>query len=307
MKNRSGEVAELVDRRGLDFCCLQETRWTGETARTIGSEGKLFKVYYKGCKKGTAGVGIMVAERWINKAIEVKRFTERIMLLRVLIGKTVVCLVSVYAPQAGLSYEEKEDFYASLGKVLLGVETSDKLFVCGDLNAHVGALKDGFEGVHGGKGYGSRNEEGEMLLEFADAMQLVILNTWFQKDKSRLVTFESAGNRTVVDYMLVRKCNRTLVTNVKVAQNEECIPQHKLIVCNVVMRESLKKKKAAFVSKCKVWKLQDADVGKRFEEKVKRIAAARIKGTVESEWNSMKDCMLSVAEEVCGKTKGRDA
>ena len=100
----------MVDRRGLDFCCLQETRWTGETARTIGSEGKLFKVYYKGCKKGTAGVGIMVAERWINKVIEVKRFTERIMLLRVLIGKTVVCLVSVYTPQAGLSYKEKEDF-----------------------------------------------------------------------------------------------------------------------------------------------------------------------------------------------------
>src|SRR5207245_10438078 len=80
-----------------------------------------------------------------------------------------------------------------------------------------------------------RKEEGEMLLEFADAMQLVILNTWFQKDKSRLVTFESAGNRTMVDYVLVRKCDRTLVTNVKVAKNEECIPQHKLIVCNVVM------------------------------------------------------------------------
>src|SRR5207253_5868501 len=90
-------------------------------------------------------------------------------------------------------------------KILLNII----LFVCGDLNAHVGALKDGFEGVHGGKGYGSRNEEGEMLPEFADAMQLVILNTWFQKDKSRLVTFESAGNRTVVDYVLVRKCDRT--------------------------------------------------------------------------------------------------
>src|SRR5439155_6006616 len=133
------------------------------------------------------------------------------------------------------------------------------------------------------------NEKREMLLEFGDAMQLVILNTWFQKDKSRLVTFESAGNRTVVDYVLVRKCDRTLVTNVKVAQNEECIPQHKLIVRNVVMRESLKEKKAAFVSKCKVWKLRDADVGKRFQEKVTSIAAARIKGTVESEWNSMKD------------------
>ena len=34
----------------------------------------------------------------------------------------------------------------------------------GDLNGHVGEDMDGFEGVHGGKGFGSRNEEGEMIL-----------------------------------------------------------------------------------------------------------------------------------------------
>jgi len=30
------------------------------------------------------------------------------------------------------------------------------------MNGHVGAGKDGFEGVHGGYGYGVRNVEGEM-------------------------------------------------------------------------------------------------------------------------------------------------
>ena len=34
--------------------------------------------------------------------------------------------------------------------------------VCGEFNGHVGAEVDGFEGVHGGKGFGSRNAEGEM-------------------------------------------------------------------------------------------------------------------------------------------------
>ena len=42
----------------------------------------------------------------------------------------------------------------------------------------------GYERVHGGKGYGVRNTEGEMLLEFADAMELVVLNTWFTKNES---------------------------------------------------------------------------------------------------------------------------
>ena len=43
MAKRSGEVAEMVGRRGLDFCCLQETRWRGEGARMIGGEGNRFK------------------------------------------------------------------------------------------------------------------------------------------------------------------------------------------------------------------------------------------------------------------------
>ena len=40
MVGRSGEVVEMVGRRGLDFCCLQETRWKGDGARTIEDAGK---------------------------------------------------------------------------------------------------------------------------------------------------------------------------------------------------------------------------------------------------------------------------
>ena len=39
----------------------------------------------------------------------------------------------------------------------------------------------GFEGVHGGSGFGARNLEGEVLLEFADFHSLVITNTCFTK------------------------------------------------------------------------------------------------------------------------------
>ena len=49
--------------------------------------------------------------------------------------------------------------------------------VCGDFNGHVGQSIDGFEGVHGGSGFGARNLEGEVLLEFADSHSLVITST----------------------------------------------------------------------------------------------------------------------------------
>ena len=100
------------------------------------------------------------------------------------------------------------------GDVLKGVGENEKLIVCGDLNGHVGAEAHGFEGVHGGKGFGVRNVEGEMLLEFADAMGLVICNTWFTKTDSQKVTYESGGVKTQVDYVLTRKEERPLVSNV---------------------------------------------------------------------------------------------
>jgi hypothetical protein len=54
-----------------------------------------------------AGVGVLVAERWIEKVIEMRRVCERIVILRVAVGKSVLCVVSVYAPQAGRSMEER--------------------------------------------------------------------------------------------------------------------------------------------------------------------------------------------------------
>ena len=51
-----------------------------------------------------------------------------------------------------------------------------------------GAGVEGFEGVHGGFGFGKRNVEGEMILEIADAWNFVVANTWFKKNEGRLIT-----------------------------------------------------------------------------------------------------------------------
>jgi len=37
MVNRSDYVAEMVGRRKLDFCCLQETKWKGEMRWMLGN------------------------------------------------------------------------------------------------------------------------------------------------------------------------------------------------------------------------------------------------------------------------------
>jgi hypothetical protein len=67
----------------------------------------------------------------------------------------------------------------------------EKLFIGGDLNGHVCSTRVGFDMVHGGFGYGSRNQEEEGILNFALAYDLSVANTLFRKRVSHLVTFSS--------------------------------------------------------------------------------------------------------------------
>jgi hypothetical protein len=64
------------------------------------------------------------------------------------------------------------------------VSISEKLFIGGDLNGHVGSTRVGFDGVHGGFGYESRNQEGEGILNFVLAYDLFVANTLFRKSLS---------------------------------------------------------------------------------------------------------------------------
>jgi hypothetical protein len=59
------------------------------------------------------------------------------------------------------------------------VPTNEKFFKGGDLNSHVGSTNAGYELAHRGFGYGSRNQ-GEDILDFVVANNLVIANTFFR-------------------------------------------------------------------------------------------------------------------------------
>ena len=95
------------------------------------------------------GVAVLIASKWQEELTEVKRVSKIIMLVWIRVGKRVLCLVSVYAPQAGRAMVDKEEFYESLGEVLKEMKEGEALFICGDFNGHVGGEADGYEVVHG--------------------------------------------------------------------------------------------------------------------------------------------------------------
>ena len=117
MRGRSSEIVEVLTRREIDLCCVQETRWRGSSARMLLGKNSKYKFYWVGNKEGTGGVGLVLAEKWIDKVFDVKRYNDRVMLLKLIVGETIVTFLSVYAPQSGLADSEKEKFYDLLHDV----------------------------------------------------------------------------------------------------------------------------------------------------------------------------------------------
>ena len=304
LRGRADEVVETMSRRKVDLCCLQETRWRGGSARMLKGKDSRYKLFWSGNDRGTAGVGFLLAEKWIEKVFDVQRISDRIILMKLIIGSSVLTFLSVYAPQCGLSDAEKDTFYVKLREAITKTTGKEFLFLCGDWNGHIGKASAGFEEVHGGCGFGDRNTEGERILEFATANNLAVGNSWFQKDDNHLITYDSGGAKTQVDYILLRRADLKRVKNIKVIPGEECATQHRLLVCDFLMM-TRPEPPVTFQPKVRTWKLKEQEVQKNFHDAFVESTKGYQTTDVEGCWLQFKEGLLSSAGSVCGQTKKR--
>ena len=79
---------------------------------------------------------------------------------------------------------EVESFYEGLQDLLELTPQKGVLFITGYWNAKVGSKET--PGITGKFGLGVRNEAGQRLTEFCQENALVIANTFFQQNKTRL-------------------------------------------------------------------------------------------------------------------------
>ena len=312
LRGRSAEVVETLARRRVDLCSLQEIRKKCRLKKNkqvdwIPGKDSRMRLYWCGNEKSQGGVGIMLAEKWVEKVFEVQRVSDSILVLKLIFGKRIFTFVALYAPQAKRPTADKNRFYDQLESTVMGIPTSEEVFFLGDWNGHVGADALGYEVVHGGHAFGKRNKEGERILEFALANDLIVGNTLFLKRESHLVTYSSGGKRTQVDYVLYRRSFRRTVTNVKVIPGEEVVQQHFLLVCDFTVRIPPQKKRK-FVPRLRTWKLNDPAVASRFcetfQSKVKVAVSSKEDTPVEAAWNNLKTPLLEATSDTCGFSSG---
>jgi hypothetical protein len=188
-----------------------------------------FKLWYIGNTSIKNGVGIMLDKSFKDGVVDIKRQGD-IILVKLLVGDLVFNVISAYTPQIGPNESVKMQFWEELDTLVSSVPISEKLFIGGDLNGHVGSTRVCFDGVYGGFGYGSRNQEGEGILNFALAYDLIVANTLFRKRVSHLVTFSSGQRCSQIDFILVRREDGYAYLDCKVIPGECVVPQHKIVV-----------------------------------------------------------------------------
>ncbi|KAK3549224.1 hypothetical protein QTP70_034222 [Hemibagrus guttatus] len=160
------ELADMMERREVDILCVQETRWKGSKARSIGAG---FKLFYYGVDSKRNGVGVVLKEEFVRNVLEV-----------------------------GCELEEKERFWSELDEVMESIPTGERVVIGADFNGHVGEGNRGDEEVMGKFGVKERNLEGQMVVDFAKRMDMAVVNTYFQKREEHRVTYKSGGRRTQV-------------------------------------------------------------------------------------------------------------
>ena len=117
-----------------------------------------------------------------------KRCDHRCLQLHFLVGTTILNVICCYAPQSGLSHQE-DTLYERVFSVVASVPEEEMLLLGGDLNGHVGEHSAGFQGAHGGSGYGMRNQDGLHILDFVLPTSFQLPELSFARKEAGLLLF----------------------------------------------------------------------------------------------------------------------
>ena len=100
--------------------------------------------------------------KWVDSVVSVERHSERVLVLKMILGDCLLNVFTVYAPPSGKPDEEKESFSNKVFHLVSCIPQNEMVvFAGGDMNGHIGSSNVGYDGTHGGFGYSSRNAEAD--------------------------------------------------------------------------------------------------------------------------------------------------
>ncbi|XP_059281266.1 uncharacterized protein LOC132034960 [Lycium ferocissimum] len=111
---KSIELVKILKKRRINIACVQETKWVGSRAKNVDT----YKLWFSNRSRDRNGVGILVDNDLRDQVVGVKRVSDRLMKIKLVVGGFILHIISAYAPQAGLGEEEKRRFWEDLDEMM---------------------------------------------------------------------------------------------------------------------------------------------------------------------------------------------
>ena len=307
LREKEEEITLLMEQRNLKILGISETREKITGKRTIHND---YVCLSSGDPSGKHGVAFIVTRNISNNIDLFKPVDNRIACMKLRLNNIKVIVVTVYAPQQGRPEEEKEQFYQKLQHEIDSIRTDEEVIVMGDLNGHIGTQREGYEQVMGYHGIGSRNGEGERVLDFCNVNHMKIMNTFFQHRPSHQYTWYGWNNekqkydrQTQIDLFLTT--NHRFVTNTKAIPSVSLDSDHRLVVMNTkykytAIRPAEKKKRV------RIRELNNSKENRRqfqqclTERTRERDGEENANGQIEEQWTILKGDINASIEGTIG-------
>ena len=303
---KMGNVLQEMVRMRMDIVGVAETFWdgNGEFSTNIPGTKDSFRVLYSGGDKKRRGIGVILRGMIGNALMHYETISDRIMLLRLQATPVNMLVIQVYAPCEDEEDDKKDKFYEMLDQVIADNRKGREcLIVMGDFNGKVGENKE--EDIVGPFGLGSRNENGQYVVDFCTRHKLHVTNTWFQQKISAQHTWVSPDGVTKnqIDYVLVDKRFRQGVRNSKSMPGADCGSDHNPVIATIKIKLR-KMRRTKPTTKWNLDKLKNPQNRCEYQNKLnKQLKDRNIRdiNEIDQVWDTLKECIEEIAEEICGK------
>ena len=147
------------------------------------------------------------------------------------------------------------------------IPSTEQIYLIGDFNGKVGNERRTYTDYLGPYGRGSRNDNGERLLEICGSHHLGISNTFFQHQDSHAYTWYKWGDqiiRSQIDYIITRRKEIRNIMDTRVIPSD-----HRMVVATIRKETRRNRIGRTFQRRSvNVKKLMKPDINRKYQEEI---------------------------------------
>ena len=294
-----------MDRLNIKILGISETKWP--VVKQFVSEDHL--VLCSGAednKPQIYGTAFIIHKDPAKYSIHFTLFSERLAMIQLAGQHINLNVILAFAPTAEKSDDETEVFHHQLKQLFDTQRKHDLNLIIGDFHTKV---RQGRRNNNvGDYGLGTRNEQGERLIQFCIEENLTITNTCFKQPIRRLYTWkapkDSMNNiiRNQIAHILINNRFTSSIQNVKTYPGADISSDHNPVVAT--LRLKLRKIKRKPTQKIDIEKIQNKDRRKKIKNSLNEElnTLPNTINTGEESWQLIKRKITKVEKDILGLT-----